>query len=167
MKKLALVLAIVFVGFMSANAQIWVGGGLGTDVQKTHSSISLAPEVGYMIPNTPCTIALGAIYTYDYTKDVGSFNTLALQPYFRYVPLTIGNKFSLFLDLTTDINLLDAPKDSYAVMLQPGIAWMATDKWTAAFRFGKMGYDHNFYGTEGFLMNCDLAAPSIRIYYNF
>lgn len=167
MKKLVLVFAIVFAGVMSANAQVWIGGGLGADIQKNHTGITLSPEVGYMIPDSPFTIALGAGYTFDNVKGVGSTNALTLQPYFRYVPCTIANKFSLFLDLTGDFGLIDAPKGAYAVLLQPGIAWMATEKWTAAFRFGKIGYDHNFYGTDGFLMRCDLAAPSIRIYYNF
>lgn len=178
MKKLVLTLAIVFAGIMSANAQVWVGGGLGADVQKHHTGFSIAPEVGYMIPNTPFTVALGTVYQFnkmdraDNIKEIT--NSLSLQPYFRYVPLTIANKFSLFLDLTADFNLIDAaPKGAYAVTLQPGIAWMATEKWTAAFRFGKIGYSHNFYKDaneqpiDGFLMNCDLAAPSIRIYYNF
>lgn len=171
MKKLVLTLAIVFAGIMSANAQVWVGGGLGADIQKNHTCISLAPEVGYMIPDSPFTVALGAIYNYGKTHV--ATNTLSLQPYFRYAPLTIAGKFVLFFDLTGDFNLLDADKSAYAVMLQPGIAWMATDKWTAAFRFGKIGYSHNFYMDDeglpvnGFLLSSDLAAPSIRIYYNF
>jgi hypothetical protein len=173
MKKLFLVLALAFAGIFTANAQVWIGGGLGADIQKNHTGINLAPEVGYMIPNTPFTVALGTIYKYDNDAS-GSTNSLSLQPYFRYVPCTIGNKFSLFLDLTGDFNLIDAaPRGAYAVMVQPGIAWMATDKWTAAFRFGKIGYSHNFYKdsndayVDGFLMGCDLASPSIRIYYNF
>lgn len=173
MKKLVLVLAIVFAGMMTANAQVWIGGGLGADIQKNHTGITLSPEVGYMIPDSPFTIALGAGYTYNNVKGVGSTNTLTLQPYFRYVPCTIANKFSLFLDLTGDFGLIDAPKGAYAVLLQPGIAWMATEKWTAAFRFGRIGYSHNFIKDanevpiDGFLTGFDLAAPSIRIYYNF
>lgn len=167
MKKLFLTIALAFAGIFAANAQVWVGGGLGADVNKAYTQINIAPEVGYMIPNTPFTVAVGALYAMNNIKDVGTTNELYLQPYFRYVPLTIANKFSLFLDLTGDFGLIDADQGAYAVMLQPGIAWMATDKWTAAFRFGKIGYDHNIYGTDGFLMNCDLSAPSIRIYYNF
>ena len=171
MKKLFLVLAFAFAGIFAANAQVWVGGGLGASIQKNHTSLSLAPEVGYAI-NNQWQIALGAGYGFNQTKvDVlgetvtNNTNTLALQPYVRYVATTIG-KFSLFFDLCGDFGLLDDARD-YAVTLQPGIAWMATDHWTAAFRFGKVGYDHNFYGTDGFLLNCDLAAPQIRLYYNF
>ena len=171
MKKLFLVLAFAFAGIFTANAQVWVGGGLGASIQKNHTSLSLAPEVGYAI-NNQWQVALGAGYGFNQTKvDVlgetvtNNTNTLALQPYVRYVATTIG-KFSLFFDLCGDFGLLDDGR-GYAVTLQPGIAWMATDHWTAAFRFGKVGYDHNFYGTDGFLLNCDLAAPQIRLYYNF
>jgi opacity protein-like surface antigen len=171
MKKLFLTLALAFAGILAANAQVWVGGGLGASIQKNHTSLSIAPEVGYAI-NDQWQVALGAGYGFNQTKvDVlgetitTNTNTLALQPYVRYVATTIG-KFSLFFDLCGDFGLLDDARD-YAVTLQPGIAWMATDHWTAAFRFGKVGYDHNFYGTDGFLMNCDLAAPQIRLYYNF
>lgn len=161
-------MALAFAGIFTANAQVWVGGGLGANLQKNQTGFTLAPEIGYMIPNTPFTLALGTVYNYQNVKEVGSSNALALEPYFRYAPCTIADKFVLFFDLTADINLIDAtPHHAYAIMVQPGIAWMATDKWTAAFRFGKVGYDHNFYGTNGFLLNCDLAAPMIRIYYNF
>ncbi|MBP5796858.1 MAG: hypothetical protein J6W26_01090 [Bacteroidales bacterium] len=165
MKKLVLVLAIVFAGIMSANAQVWVGGGLSASVQKGLTAIELAPEVGYCI-NDQWQVALGI----DYGMATGggyTTNVLYLEPYVRYVGGTIGKKFSLFVDLTGDLSLLDAPKDAYAVMLQPGIAWQATDKFTAAFRFAKIGYDHNIYGTDGFLLQGVLATSRIGIYYNF
>jgi hypothetical protein len=177
MKKLFLTLALVFTGIFAANAQLWIGGGLGADINKNYTQFSVAPEVGYSFPNSPFTLAIGAGYTYNSPKVGPVTNTLSLQPYFRYVPVTIADKFSLFLDLTGDFGLIDyySPdgKLAYAVMVQPGIAWMATEHWTAAFRFGKIGYNHNFYKngegvpTEGFLLGCDLASPSIRIYYNF
>ena len=172
MKKLVLVLALAFAGILTANAQVWVGGGLGASIQKNSTSFSIAPEVGYVI-NNHWQVALGAGYGFNQTKAevlgetiTNTVNTLALQPYVRYVGGTIGQKFSLFVDLCGDFGLLDDARD-YAVTLQPGIAWQATEKFTAAFRFAKVGYDHNFYGTDGFLLDGDLAAPQIRIYYNF
>ena len=172
MKKLVLVLVLAFAGIFTANAQVWIGGGLGASVQKNHTGFSIAPEVGYVI-NNHWQVALGAGYSFNQDKvevlgDVitNTTNALALQPYVRYVGGTIGKKFSLFVDLCGDFGLLDDARD-YAVTLQPGIAWQATEKFTAAFRFCKVGYDHNFYGTDGFLLDGDLAAPQIRIYYNF
>lgn len=169
MKKLALVLAIVFAGFMSANAQVWVGlNDITAKVEKGHTAFSFAPEIGYNI-NNQWTVALGVNYGYDKTDIVGSVasvqNSLTLQPYLRYVGGTIGKKFSLFADLCGDFGLLD-DKGAYAVTIQPGIAWAATDKFTAAFRFCKIGYDHHIYGTDGFLLKGALACPSFGIYYS-
>jgi hypothetical protein len=172
MKRLFLVLALAFTGIFTANAQVWIGGGLGANIQKNHTNLSIAPEIGYAF-NNHWQLALGAGYTFDQTKvDVlgetvtTNTNTLALQPYVRYVATTIGDKFSLFFDLTGDFGLIDA--SGWAATLRPGIAWMATKHWTAAFRFGFVGYDHGYYGADnGFFMNCDLAAPQIRLYYNF
>ena len=173
MKKLVLTLAIVFAGVMSMNAQgLWIGGGAGAQVQKGFTMIDLAPELGYVI-NDQFQVALGADYTFAHTS-YGSANILYLEPYVRYVGGTIGKKFSLFVDLCGDFGLIDA--EGFAVLLRPGIAWQATDNFTAAFRLGYVGFDHGlleytgspaFYSDNGFVMNCDLAAPQIRLYYNF
>ena len=174
MKKLALVLAIVFAGIMSANAQVWVGvNNISAQVEKNHMAFSFAPEIGYNI-NNQWTLALGVNYGYDQRDVVGvttTQNHLFLQPYLRYVGGTIGKKFSLFADLCGDFGLLDN-KGAYAVTIQPGIAWAATDKFTAAFRFCKIGYSHNIYmddnnnPVDGFLLKGALACPSIGIYYS-
>ena len=164
MKKLFLVLALAFAGIFTANAQVWVGGGLGAQIKDGYTNISIAPEVGYAF-NNQWQIALGADYTFDKT-DFGTANMLSLEPYVRYVATTIGDKFSLFFDLTGDFGLIDA--SGWAATLRPGIAWMATEHWTAAFRFGFMGYDHGYYGADnGFFLNCALVAPRIGLYYNF
>ena len=172
MKKLFLTFALVFAGIFAANAQVWIGGSLGAGIQKDYTSLSIAPEVGYAFSDH-WQVALGANYEFTKTKmDVlgatvtTKTNTLALEPYVRYVATTIGDKFSLFFDLTGDFGLID--RSGWAATLRPGIAWMATEHWTAAFRFGFAGYDHGYYGADnGFFLNCDLAAPQIRLYYNF
>ncbi len=167
MKKLVLVLAIVFAGVMSANAQVWVGlNNIGAQIEKNHTAFSFAPEIGYGI-NDQWTIALGVNYEYDKMEISGTGSTLFLQPYVRYSGGTIGHKFFVFVDLCGDLGLIDA-KNHYAVTLQPGIAWKPCDngKFTAAFRFCKIGYDHNIYGTDGFLLQGALACPRIGIYYD-
>ena len=164
MKKAFLILALAFAGIFTANAQVWVGGGLGAQIEKDYTAIALAPEVGYAI-NDQWQVALGANYNFASVNSY-SANQLYLEPYVRYVATTIGDKFSLFFDLTGDFGLVDA--SGWAATLRPGIAWMATDHWTAAFRFGFAGYDHGLYGDDnGFYVNCDMAAPQIRLYYNF
>ena len=164
MKKLFLVLAFAFAGIFAANAQVWVGGGLGAKITDENTRLTVSPEIGYAF-NNHWQLALGAGYTFD-KSDYGKANILSLEPYVRYVATTIGDKFSLFFDLTGDFGLID--RSGWAATLRPGIAWMATEHWTAAFRFGFAGYDHGYYGADnGFFLNCDLAAPQIRLYYNF
>ena len=166
MKKLVLVLAIVFAGVMSANAQMWIGGGLGANIDKGYTYINLAPELGYVI-NDQWQAALGVDYSMTKYEGVDAANVLYLQPYVRYVGGTIGHKFSLFADLTGDFGVVGA-KNCYAVMLQPGIAWNPTEKFTVAFRFARVGYDHGIYpGGEGFQLYGALAANRLGIYYNF
>lgn len=164
MKKIFLVLVLAFAGIFTANAQVWIGGGLGAQINKENTNFTLSPEVGYAF-NDHWQIALGAGYTFDKLEYIGSTNELTIEPYVRYVATTIGDKFSLFFDLTGDFGLIDA--SGWAATLRPGIAWMATKHWTAAFRFGFLGYDHGYYGANGFYLNCDLASPQIRLYYNF
>ena len=171
MKKLFLTLALAFTGIFTANAQLWLGGGLGAKIEKNYTYLSVSPELGYAF-NNHWQIALGASYGFEKIKpvlpdlNIETHQYLSLQPYVRFVPTTIGNKFSLFLDLTGDFGLID--KSGWAVSLRPGIAWMATEHWTAAFRFGFVGYDHGYYDTDnGFFLNCNLVAPEIRLYYNF
>ena len=177
MKKLVLVLAIVFAGVMTSNAQVWVGlNNIGTQIEKNHTAFSIAPEIGYGI-NNQWTVALGVNYEYDQTimnilgtETKNTTNRMFLQPYVRYTGGTIGHKFFLFADLCGDFGLLDQ-KGNYAVTLQPGIAWAATEKFTAAFRFAKIGYSHNIYTDandnliDGFLLQGALACPRIGIYY--
>ena len=168
MKKLVLVLAIVFAGVLSANAQgWWIGGGVDAAIYKGHTHFGIAPEIGYNI-NSHWTVALGADYSFTQYK-LGELkettNGLSLQPYVRYVGGTIGHKFSLFVDLAGDFGLID--RGGWAVSLYPGIAWAATERFTAAFRFGFAGYDHGFFGeNNGFYLNCKTLTPEIRFYYS-
>ena len=123
---------------------------------------------------------VGANYAMDYTKYTDFFNTvhkeynhtLILSPYVRYSLWTI-EKFGVFLDLTGDFDVL-SDEFGYRIALQPGVAWMATKHWTAAFRFALLGYNHcnafcdNPLNPEyGFKFGFAAAAPSFGLYYNF
>jgi len=196
MKKLFLTLALAFAGIMSANAQFWIGGSASATVNKTHTQFAVTPEIGYSFPNSKWTIAVGANYGFNKgTKEVQTeidgvmttqnqeykFNYITLSPYVRYSICTLKNnegidKFAMFLDLTGDFGLKDCK--GYRIGLQPGIAWMATKHWTAAFRFGFIGYnqlegfesmnDGNcIYGEKGFNFDFAAAAPTFGLYYNF
>ncbi|MBO7617214.1 MAG: hypothetical protein J6T22_08420 [Bacteroidales bacterium] len=165
MKKLFLTLALAFAGIFAANAQVWIGGSTNATINKDVTHFAVAPEIGYCIPNTKWTVAVGADYTFQKYDGVDATHGLMLSPYIRYSVCNI-EKFALFMDLTGDFALKGY--EGYRVGLQPGIAWMATKHWTAAFRFAFIGYNHcDFYGAEGFRMNFATAAPGFGLYYNF
>ena len=169
MKKLFLTLALAFIGIFAANAQVWVGGSTNATINNDVQKFSIAPEVGYMIPNTKWTVALGANYSmqkHKLAEDSYSIrHGIILSPYIRYSVCNI-EKFALFMDLTGDFGM--GKYEGYRIGLQPGIAWMATEHWTAAFRFAFIGYNHcAYFGDEGFDLSFATAAPGFGLYYNF
>jgi len=162
MKKSIITLVIVLAG-LSASAQIWTGGSLSFASNKNSSAFSIAPEVGYSLPDTKFTVALAVQYNHNSSTYLPTTNELIISPYVRYSVMTI-EKFALFADLTLDLAAADA--SGWRLGIQPGIAWMATEHWTAAFRFAFLGYDAiNNSGT--FTANCATSVPSIGLFYNF
>lgn len=92
MKKLIVVIAAAFIA-VSANAQSYVGGGLGLNVGDNQFNVSLNPEVGYVFNEN---WSAGLAFSFDeYIHD--SFNDINvnINPYVRYTFLRKGN-FSLF-----------------------------------------------------------------------
>ena len=165
MKKLFLTLVLAFVGIFSANAQLWMGGSVGAGIIKDYTTFTIAPEVGYSFSGTPLTIAAEVDYTFEKYKDMDAEHELILKPYLRCNLMTI-EKFGVFMDLTGDFGVVN--NKSYAISLRPGVAWMATEHWTAAFRFAFAQYDHGMYHPEnGFYLDCATVAPQFGLCYNF
>jgi hypothetical protein len=165
MKKLFLVLAFAFVGIFTANAQLWMGGAVGARITENVTAFTLSPEVGYSFTGTPWTVAAEVDYSFEKYKEGEAEHELILKPYVRYNLATI-EKFGVFMDLTGDFGVVH--KEGFAISLRPGVAWMATKHWTAAFRFAFMQYDHGFYhGDNGFYLDCAAVAPQFGLYYNF
>ena len=183
MKKLFLTLALAFVGIFTANAQVWIGGSLEGYANDDRSQVAVTPEIGYSFSDSRWTIATGARVELDiYNNDVQS-TMFALSPYVRYALMNV-EKFSTFMDLTCDLGLKgykDGDEFPFRIALQPGVAFNPTKHWTAAFRFGLIGYDHTGcftdYGKDkhdenkvqarGFVLGFAAAAPSFGLYYNF
>jgi hypothetical protein len=91
-----------------------------------------------------------------------------VSPYFRYDICDIGERFSMFVDLCSDIEVLDF--HFFDVGLSPGISFNLTDHWSAEFSYGFLGYqreknddtiEHNF------VLDFKASAAEFGIYYNF
>ena len=165
MKKLFLTLVIAFAGIFTANAQVWLGGSIGAGFTKNTTAFTLAPEVGYSFHDSHWTIAAEVDYAFLKIQDLDAQHELILKPYVRYSLATV-EKFNVFMDLTGDFGVVN--NNGWAVSLRPGVAWMATKHWTAAFRFAFLQYDHGMYHeANGVFLDCATMAPSFGLYYNF
>ncbi len=165
MKKLFLTLILAFTGIFAANAQLWIGGSAGAAFVKNYSTFTIAPEIGYSFKGTPITVAAEVDYTFEKAKDIKANHELILKPYLRCNLATI-EKFGVFMDLTGDFGVVN--NKGYAISLRPGVAWMATEHWTAAFRFAFLQYDHGMYHeANGVYLDFKAVAPTFGLYYNF
>jgi len=165
MKKLFLTLILAFTGIFAANAQLWIGGSAGAAFVKNYSTFTIAPEIGYSFKGTPITVAAEVDYTFEKAKHIKANHELILKPYLRCNLATI-EKFGVFMDLTGDFGVVN--NKGYAISLRPGVAWMATEHWTAAFRFAFLQYDHGMYHeANGVYLDFKAVAPTFGLYYNF
>ena len=75
-------MAFAFAGIFAANAQVWVGGGLGAKITDENTRLTVSPEIGYAF-NNHWQLALGAGYTFDKTRVFRSLRlALGLQNVF-------------------------------------------------------------------------------------
>ena len=166
MKKVLLTLVLAFTGIFAANAQLWSGGGASGQF-KDGFTVSVAPEIGYSFTGTPMSVASAfnlILMKNDLTGNEVNWG-LSASPYVRCNLATVADKFNVFLDATGDFYI---PNGGWRAGLQPGVAWMATEHWTAACRLGFLGYNKcPFLGAEGFILDFKSAIPSIGLYYNF
>lgn len=167
MKKALLTLIIILASLLSVQAQVWIGGSVDARFGKETKSFSIAPDVGYSFPNTP--LAIACAFEYGVTCQTGeAYNhSLIVSPYFHYNIYDIGERFSFYVDLVSDIDVMGG--SSFDVGLNPGIAFDLTEHWSAEFSIGFLGYQR----TKGdaiehsFIADISASASSFSVYYNF
>ena len=144
MKKIILS-AVIALAAMTANAQVWVGGGLGfthSDFEDTYPDLDctefyIAPEIGYTLNDKwDLAIALGDSYTK--VKDGDAVNDFFVNPYARYTFYKTG-KVGFFVDGGFEVQAGDSPTE-FGIGLRPGVKFAASDKVTFVATFGRLGY---------------------------
>ena len=169
MKKLLLLLAIVVTASFSAQAQVWIGGNVSGFFNKETQTFAVAPDVGYAFPNTPFSVACAIEYQGSYLNGEGYSHELTVSPYFRYNICDISERFSMFVDLTSDVDVLGF--NYFDIGLAPGISFNLTEHWSAEFSYGFVGYlweklpDNTI--EHSFEMDFKASAAEFGIYYNF
>lgn len=169
MKKLLLTIAFTLSCVFTTQAQIWLGGSVNANINKDIKTFTIAPDVGYCIPNTPFSIACAIEYGGTFQKNVDYCHSLTVSPYFRYDICAISERFSLFLDLTTDVDALEL--SFFDIGLSPGVSFNLTEHWSAEFSFAFLGYEWERVPDEmpeqRFVLDFATATTSFGIYYNF
>lgn len=169
MKKAVLTLIIMLAGMFSAQAQVWIGGSVNARFNKDSQSFSIAPDVGYCFSNVPFSIACAMEYGGTFQKDATYSQSLTLSPYFRYDICDLDERFSLFVDLYSDFDVLEF--SCFDIGLSPGISFEISEHWSTEFSFGLLEYDWERVPDDkpnqsiGF--GFETAAPSFGFYYNF
>ena len=169
MKKIVLTLAIAFMGIFTAQAQVWLGGSLSANITKDSKTFSIAPDVGYCFKDSPFSIACAVEYGGTFIDGEGYSHALTLSPYFRYDICTLEERFSLFVDLTSDIDALHFR--TFDIGLSPGVSFNVTEHWSAEFSYGFLGYRREALPRRpvenSFELDFKTATAEFGIYYNF
>ena len=159
MKKIVM-MAVMAVAAVSANAQVWVGGevGFGTshvNGESTDKEFFVKPEVGYSL-NDKFDVALAVGYSYASEKEFSksgkkisgsNANTWEINPYVRYKFVKAGNFFA-FVDgglnySTIHFQGVKNNVNQFGVSVVPGIAYSVSDKVTLVSHLGEgLYYDH-------------------------
>lgn len=149
MKKLVL-LAMLVIASVSANAQFYVGGtvGFNREFDENHTDFAILPEIGY---NLTDEWAIGAQLGYNHTYDNGmSTNLGVVNPYARLTFFRSSNNLvSLFIDGGVDLAFGSAKlsgQDSsdtafvWGVGVKPGISLNPTEHFSIEAHIGGLGY---------------------------
>jgi hypothetical protein len=169
MKRLLFTIVFIFIGIFTVHAQWYIGGSVNAAINKESQAFSIAPDVGYSFTNAPLSIACALEYGGEFSKDNGYTHSLTVSPYFRYEICDIGERFSLFLDLCSDIDALEL--SYFDIGLSPGISFDLTEHWSAEFSLGLLEYKWEKVPDDKPTHNIEFgfktAAPSFGIYYSF
>ena len=169
MKNILLAAVFTFIGIFTAQAQWYIGGGVKASFQKESQSFTLAPDGGYCFANSP--LSLGGAIEYGGTRESGEAysHSLSASLYLRYIICDIGERFSFFTDFGGDVDALRL--GWFDIGMSPGVSFDLTDRWSAEFSAGFMGYEWEQVPDDKpiqrFVLNFETVAPRFRFYYNF
>ena len=163
MKKILLSLAALALA-ATMNAQVWIGGEVGFDMNHTNGSgytaneFTIAPDIGYTLSdNFSVAFALG----YSHASDVdgskygmpgmtlSNVNAYTIKPYTCYTFVKAGN-FAFFVIsglkyIVTHAQGIENNFNQFGVYVIPAIAYSVSDKVTLASHLGDgLYFDHTW-----------------------
>lgn len=189
MKKI-LMIAVMAVAAVSANAQWYIGGSFGLNFTKatkdadSQTTLNIAPEVGYNINDN---WAVGAQVGFGMANNLTNVTltegnltgtSFTIAPYVRYTFAKTGIA-SFFADGYVGFSSTnfrgnvkyDKSGSLFSIGVRPGVSLKASDKVSLVAILGNLGYskysDDVFGGGSNFGINADNNDISLGVYYNF
>lgn len=168
MKKIMMI-AVMAVAAISANAQVWIGGNIGVQTNKTsfdgnklssNTSFEIAPEIGYNLSDK-WAVALELAYSHTGNGEInfagesvkGYLNSFSVKPYARYAYVKSGN-FSAFVDgginyTTSHVSGFSNNLNSFGVFFAPGFSYAVSNKVSLVAHLGDLSYDYTYVKVPG------------------
>ena len=191
MKKIFLGLAISVIS-ISANAQVYVGGGLGfSSVKEAHhenvdvdtkTTFSLVPEIGYQL-DEKLAVGIGLGYTHSKCGDLKG-DAFSIEPYARYTFAKLGT-VDLFIEggvgyihtknaeeLSDNVEVSEK-ENTFYIGVRPGFKVNLNQKIALVSRVGWLGWKttkpdaDNYKGSSEFGLNLDATAIQFGVNYTF
>ena len=145
MKKIMMI-AVLAVAALSANAQAYVGGGVSFDWSKSKAdgakattTFEIAPEIGY---NLTDTWAVGMQLGLKSTKagDADALTSFYVKPYARYTFAKV-DKVSFFVDGGVGYETFGKDKgNAFGVGVRPGVNFNVAQGINVQTKLGYLGY---------------------------
>ena len=183
MKKI-FAIALVAMMTMTANAQVYVGGGVGLLTSSydgnSETYFSILPEIGYNI-NEDWAVGIAVGYgeakskvNVAGVKVTEKVKTFQIAPYARYT-FAKFDKVNLFVDGSVGYkheNFAGVKTNTFAVGFKPGVAVNLNDKLSFVAHVGFLGYENEKIkgddkSTNTFGVALDGSKLSFGVYYNF
>ena len=183
MKKF-LLMVVVALTTLTANAQFYVGGELGVwqDTDADQTTLTIAPGLGYEFNEK---WAAGGEVVFSMMTD--NYTKFAIAPYARW-SFFESNRVKLFLDMGFGVSVtnfdydvidvedaengdIEADDDvtGFRIGVQPGIAFKLNDHFSVLAKVGFLGFDNEYakVGREGFGLNVSGDNLRFGIEYTF
>jgi hypothetical protein len=141
MKKISLLILVAIATVATASAQNykwWIGGKSTLWVEDNRTTFIVAPEVGYHLSPKLTLAASAGLHSYTYNNTNHEDLGFVLNPYLRYSVFSKGNLL-LFVDGGIEYGVGDI--QGFQIGFKPGMAIFLSDRFTAAFQVGFVGYN--------------------------
>ena len=188
MKKILLMVLVAVVS-LTANAQFYVGGeaGLWRNADNNNTNFTLRPEVGYQLNSKwDLGLSLGYVHDYDGNKkhdEYTKFNSFEINPYARWTYAKLG-PVNLFLEMglgietykvkigDDDLEKKGDAQTAWSLGFKPGLSIDVAKHLQFITHLGFLGYhdsddNYNNHKQDGFGFKLQSENLTVGLLYKF